>query len=103
MATVAQKLITAEEFFQMPQPPDGSQQEIAPDVMVEVVSPTAFYSRVQRKVREYFRRGVRMVWVVDSEDRSVMVYRSQQQAAISGEYVRLSGEDVPGEEATWRA
>lgn len=41
MSTVAQKLITADEFFRMPEPPDGSKQEL---VQGEVVTmpPTGF-------------------------------------------------------------
>ena len=34
MTTVTQKLITAEEFFQMPDPPDGSRQELVRGVIV---------------------------------------------------------------------
>ncbi len=71
--------------------------EIPPDLAVEVVSPNDHYSRVQGKVRHYLGRGVRLVWVVDPEDRSVTVYRRQQQASILGETDTLSGEDViPG-------
>jgi Uma2 family endonuclease len=48
-------------------------------------------------VRHYLARGVRLIWVVDPEDRSVTVYRSGQQATILGETDMLSGEDVlPG-------
>src|SRR5262245_16861866 len=56
----------------LPDVPEGH-IEIPPDLAVEVVSPSDHYSQVQRKVGEYFRAGVRMVWVVDPEDRSVTV------------------------------
>ena len=39
MATVAQKLITAEEFFRMPEPADGSQQELVRGVIVNMPPP----------------------------------------------------------------
>jgi Uma2 family endonuclease len=80
----------------LPEVPEGY-IEIAPDLAVEVVSPTDHYSRVQNKVRHYLARGVAMVWVVDPEDRSVTVYRSMQHAQILAETDLLSGEDVlPG-------
>src|SRR5262249_12041261 len=155
MSTAAQKLITAEEFFRMPDPPDGSKQElvrgviitmpppggrhgaccsriarrmaghvednqlgvvtsndtgfiserdpdtvrgpdvafwrkerlpevpegyieIPPDLAVEVVSPNDHFTRVQKKVTHYLTHGVRLLWVVDPEDRSVSVYRPDQ-------------------------
>ncbi len=80
----------------LPEVPEGY-AEVAPDLVAEVVSPGDHYSRVQNKVRHYLTRGVRMVWVVDPEDRSVTVYRSWQQATILGENDTVSGEDVvPG-------
>lgn len=171
MATVTQKLITAEEFARMPDPPDGSQQElvrgaiitmpppgerhgvccmkisrriggfvednnlgtatcndsgfiterdpdsvrgpdiafwsreklpevpegyidVAADLVVEVVSPSDRFTRVQRKVSEYLTKGVRLVWVVDPEDRSVAVYREGQKPKVLNENETLSGEDV---------
>src|SRR5262249_50721903 len=39
MATVAEKLITAEEFIRMPDPPDGSQQELVRGVIVTMPPP----------------------------------------------------------------
>jgi Uma2 family endonuclease len=70
---------------------------IPPDLAVEVVSPNDHYSRVQGKVREYLRVGVRMIWVVDPQDSSVTVYRSQRQVQILFENDVLDGEEVvPG-------
>jgi Uma2 family endonuclease len=80
----------------LPVIPD-SYLDVPPDLAVEVVSPGDHYSRVQNKVRQYLRCGVRMVWVVDPEDRSVTVYRSQKEGKILGENDILTGEDVlPG-------
>lgn len=39
MSTVTQKLITAEEFMNMPDPPDGSQQELIRGVIVTMPPP----------------------------------------------------------------
>jgi Uma2 family endonuclease len=39
MATVQQKLITAEEFLKMPDPPDGSQQELVRGAIITMPPP----------------------------------------------------------------
>jgi Uma2 family endonuclease len=52
---------------------------------------------MREKVREYFTRGVRMVWLIDSDDRNVWVYRAPDEARVLHESATLSGEDVlPG-------
>jgi Uma2 family endonuclease len=175
MATAAQKLITAEEFFLMPEPGDGSQQElvrgeivmtpppgfrhglrqgnaywllesfartsklgrvtvesgviterdpdtvrgpdvaywsydrlpadqepvgypeVAADLCVEVMSQYSRLEKILEKLREYFARGVRMVWIIDPDNRLVHVYRSADEGRILRENDALSGEDVlPG-------
>jgi Uma2 family endonuclease len=171
MTPLVQKLITAEEFGKMPEPKDGSQQEliqgviltmpppqaphgvccmkiarrignfvddhnlgiavsngtgfiterdpdtvrgadvafwsrerlpklpqgyisIPPDLAVEVVSPDDHFSRVQKKVAHYLTHGVRLLWVVDPEDRSVTVYRPDRAMRIFGETDAITGEEV---------
>jgi Uma2 family endonuclease len=71
--------------------------EMAPDLCVEVLSPNNVMARIREKMREYFERGVRMVWIVDPEDRNVAVYRSLDEGRIFHESATLAGEDVlPG-------
>jgi Uma2 family endonuclease len=80
----------------MPEIPEGY-SEVPPDLTVEVVSPGDHYARIQKKVEHYLARGVRLIWVVDPVDRSVTVYRPQQQWRILEETENLTGEDVvPG-------
>jgi Uma2 family endonuclease len=175
MATVTQKLLTVDEFMRLPNPPDGSRQElvrgeivtmaargfrhgicqlnaasllhayarasgtgrvtpesgviterdpdtvrgpdvafwsferlpassvpeaypeVAPDMVVEVISATKRLAKVIEKLPEYFEIGVRIVWIVDSEDSTVRVYRSLEEGRILHTNATLSGEDVlPG-------
>src|SRR6185437_7594738 len=175
MTTATQKLVTAEEFFRIPEPADGSRQELVrgvivtmgmpgfrhgkvnfriakildkhveplrlghvvpetgvvtehgpdtvrgPDVAfwsvakipldvepagypdavadlcVEVLSPRQNRKKIFEKVREYLWAGVRIVWVVDPEERTVTVYRSPEEGRLLHEGATLSGEDVlPG-------
>jgi Uma2 family endonuclease len=77
----------------LPELPDGY-VPIPPDLAVEVVSPNDHYTRVQNKVRDYLTKGVRLIWVIDPEDRSVTVYRATGQMTILTETGTLSGEEV---------
>lgn len=60
----------------------------APDLAVEVVSPTDSYSDVRVKVHQFLDAGTRMVVVIDPPTRSVEVYRSR------GERIELTDDDV---------
>lgn len=74
-----------------------SYPENAPDLCVEVLSESDRPRRLRQKLNEYFARGVRMVWVVDSNARIVTVYRGPDEGRLLGENAKLSGEDVlPG-------
>jgi Uma2 family endonuclease len=80
----------------LPEVPEGY-VEIPPDLAVEVVSPSDHFSTVQTKVRQYLDHGVKLVWVVDPEDRSVTVYRALDKVAILTESDTITGDDVlPG-------
>jgi len=48
--------------------------EGAPDLAVEVLSPSNSAAEMNRKLFEYFQHGTQLVWVVDSDDRSVTIY-----------------------------
>ena len=174
METITQKTITAEEFFRMPNPPDGSQQElvrgviitmpppggmhgvscsktnrrvgnfvddrdlgtvtsndtgfiterspdsvrgpdiaywsrerlpevpagyieIAPDMLVEVFSPSNTSKQIRAKLTEYFAKGVRLVWVIAPEDRTLTIYRTSDEGRVLHDTATATGEYVlPG-------
>jgi Uma2 family endonuclease len=50
MSAVAEKLITADEFFQMPEPADGSKQELVKGVIVTVAQPGFRHGEVQTTI-----------------------------------------------------
>ena len=52
----------------------------APDLAVEVLSPTDTASAMRRKIRQYFGAGAQCVWVVYPETREVEVWRQPSQA-----------------------
>jgi Uma2 family endonuclease len=68
--------------------------EVIPDLVVEVISPGDTFTEVMEKVQEYLEAGVRLVWVVDSRRRAVVVYPGGHTLA---ETDTLTGGDVlPG-------
>jgi Uma2 family endonuclease len=73
--------------------PDGW-ATIAPDFVVEVVSPNDDAEDLMAKAMEWLGVGVRLVWVVYLKSRTVLVLRPGGVAAWVGAGGQLSGEDV---------
>jgi Uma2 family endonuclease len=67
---------------------------IAPDLVVEVLSPGNTKAEMSRKRVEYFHSGTRLVWMVDCTDRSVAVYTSPSAVRVFGEEDMIDGGDV---------
>ena len=69
----------------------------APDLAVEVVSPGNTTVEMHDKVKQYFNKGSRLVWVVYPKSRTIYVYQSETDVRILGETDTLNGADVlPG-------
>ena len=69
----------------------------APDLTVEIVSPSDRYSQVEEKVADWLEAGTVAVMVVDPRRRAVKVHRSLADASILTDTDILSIEDVvPG-------
>jgi Uma2 family endonuclease len=70
---------------------------VVPDLVVEVISSNDRWSKVQDKIAEWLRFGVRTIWVADAESRSISVYRPDQPLRVLTEQDTLEGEGiVPG-------
>lgn len=54
--------------------PEGK-WEIAPDLAIEVVSPSDVYSKILKKIREYLKAGVKQVWLVEPEFHTIAIYK----------------------------
>ena len=50
--------------------------EVAPELVIEIVSPTDRWEDLRQKIEEYFAIGVEQVWVVEPDNRAVLVYGS---------------------------
>ena len=71
--------------------------ELAPDLAVEVLSESNTEAEMERKLREYFAAGTRVVWYVEPEPRTVRVYTSPSDVRLVGEAETLDGGTVlPG-------
>ncbi len=71
--------------------------DIAPDLVVEVMSPDDRWIDVTQKLREYFGAGVRLVWMAEPATRTVYAYRSLTDVREFGANETLSGDEVlPG-------
>lgn len=62
--------------------------EAPPDLAVEILSPSDTASRFQEKVMDYLEAGVRMIWTLDPERRSAVVY------GAGGDVRLLKGDDM---------
>jgi len=70
---------------------------VPPDLAVEVLGPDERVSDYEGKVAEYLSWGVRLVWLVDPNTRTVTVVRANGERQVLGEKDVLTGEDVvPG-------
>ncbi len=70
---------------------------IAPDLAVEVVSPSDRAAEVLAKVAEYLEAGTRLVWVVYPQTQKIVVYRPSADVQLLSVGDTLEGEDVvPG-------
>lgn len=73
--------------------PEGA-WPLAPDLVVEIVSPNDLYERVMGKIEEYFRAGVRQMWLISPEHRTVTVYRSLTDVTVLTDQDELRGEEI---------
>lgn len=71
--------------------------ELAPELVVEVLSPDDRTGEVREKVLDWLASGSRLVWVVDPERRTGRVHRPDGSDASIMEQDAFDGEDVlPG-------
>ena len=76
-----------------PNRPEGY-QEIPPDLVVEVLSPDDRRKHVREKIKDYVKNGVKLVWLVDPEMRTVTVYAGSLRGTEIDEAETITGGDV---------
>jgi len=71
--------------------------DLPPDLAVEIISASNTPREMDRKLREYFEAGVRLVWYVYPDTRTVRVYQSPDAVISFNESQTLGGgELLPG-------
>ena len=71
--------------------------EIAPEIVVEIISPSDSQREVNDKTRMWLSYGVSIVWEIYPAERAIMVHRSGAQPVTLTEDDTLDGGDVlPG-------
>lgn len=76
---------------------DRGYLDVAPELVVEVLSPDDRPAEVQQKITEYLAIGVRLVWIVDPAALTVQVYHGARPVSVLTERDRIDGGDVlPG-------
>ena len=71
--------------------------DLPPDLCVEVRSPSDTKSELRAKAHEYLAGGVKLVWVVDPEARTVTSYDSRLKSTVLEAEATLAAESVlPG-------
>lgn len=69
----------------------------APDLVIEVLSPTDTVERMHEKLRLYFMHGARLAWVINPAERNALVYHGPEADRLLRLTDALDGEDVlPG-------
>jgi Uma2 family endonuclease len=68
--------------------------ERVPQLIAEVLSPNDRPGPTNRRIEQYLRRGVPLVWLIDPEDRTVTVYRPNEFHRVVDETEELTGNGV---------
>lgn len=70
---------------------------IAPDFVLELLSPSDSLQTAQTKMQEYINNGVQLGWLIDRKTRTVEIYRPDRPVEVLSNPSQLSGEDLlPG-------
>ncbi|WP_408648791.1 Uma2 family endonuclease [Tumidithrix elongata] len=85
--------ISRERLKGLKQLPTGSWQG-SPDLAVEILSPNNTVEEIHTKIVDYFTNGTRLVWVVNPEEKFVLVYHKPQPDRLLQITDNLDGEDV---------
>jgi Uma2 family endonuclease len=67
---------------------------IAPDFVLELMSPSDTLAATQAKMQEYMANGVRLGWLIDRKTRRVEIYRLGQPVEVLENPSKLDGEGV---------
>jgi len=77
--------------------PSDAIVDVVPDLASEIISKSNTLQEMDRKLRDYFAGGVRLVWYVDPAARDVRVYESPDAfTTVTGDQTLTGGAVLPG-------
>lgn len=62
--------------------------QVAPELVVEVISPTDRWEDMNEKLGDYFSIGVERVWICEPKRKDILVYRAPQ------EFIKVESNDI---------
>ncbi|MCE7987850.1 MAG: Uma2 family endonuclease [Caldilinea sp. CFX5] len=74
--------------------PKGKALQVAPELVVEIVSPNDRWGELRAKIAEYFAIGVERVWIVEPEKKQLLVYRTPTDFIQLTEQESVRGEGI---------
>jgi Uma2 family endonuclease len=66
----------------------------APDIAVEVVSPSDRPNEIAAKVQDWLQAGCSVVWIVDPTDNTIAIHRNLKEPTVLSVVDVLTGDDV---------
>ncbi len=68
--------------------------DVAPELIVEIMSPDDRWSEIHKKLTEYFAVDVTLIWIVDPKLEQIHVYRSLDDVTRLTKEDNLTGESI---------
>lgn len=79
----------------------NSYLDVAPELIVEIMSPDDSWTNIDDKLTEYFAIGVELVWIVNPKRQQIHVYTARTQFEVLNRSDTLNGGSIlPGFEVT---
>ena len=70
--------------------------DLAPDLAVEVISPSNTTREMERKLQDFLAAGVQLVWYVYPEPQEIHVYTAERQDVLTIDQELSGGDVLPG-------
>ena len=70
--------------------------DLAPDLAIEVISPSNTTREMERKLQEYLAAGARLVWYVHPEPQEIHVYTAERHDVLTIDQELSGGDVLPG-------
>jgi len=94
--TIRQPDVSVLSKARIEETPEDGYFEGAPELAVDIVSPSDPAEDLQIKVRQYLSAGAKQVWVLYPKTKDIHVFKAGQLLELSGDEVLDGGDLLPG-------